>query len=130
LDIIDRRSELLKLEGLGVSRVDIVKRLSEKYSCTPRSIYNDFETRANWQPSLQGAIKTEDVMLKIINRLEQIYNQAAKHAISSTDVYAQLQALNVMLKANSQLTETAAVQELRARIKAIEEKIAKLRRGD
>jgi hypothetical protein len=41
---------LLKLEGLGFSQAEIVKELSQKNVCSKRTIYNDFEARATWQP--------------------------------------------------------------------------------
>jgi hypothetical protein len=49
-----RRLEELKLEGLGLLQAEIVKQVSKKFGCGPRIIYNDFETRASWQPMLQS----------------------------------------------------------------------------
>ena len=125
MDVIKRRLELLKLEGLGVNRVEIVNQLSQKYHCTQRTIYNDFETREKWQPSLQGATKTEHTSLKVLNRFEEIYTQAAKRAMSSTDPYVQLAALNLMVKTNSHLSDSAIAPEILHRISALEDKIGK-----
>jgi hypothetical protein len=123
--LISRRLEILILEGLGVSRVDIAKQLSQKYKCSQRSVYNDFETKTAWQPELQGATKANEAILKIINRYEQIYSQASKRAISSPNPFVQLAALNLMCKVNSNFSEVAAAPEILARIKALEDKIAK-----
>ena len=49
-DILERRLELLNLEGKGFSQVEIVKILSQKWKKTERAIYYDFETRDTWQP--------------------------------------------------------------------------------
>jgi hypothetical protein len=125
MDVIGRRSELLKLEGFGMSRVEIVQRLSQKYHCAQRTIYNDFETREKWQPSLQGATRTEHTSLKVRNRFEEIYSQAAKRAMSSTDPHVQLGALSLMLKANAHLSDSAIAPEILARISALEDKIDK-----
>ena len=83
MSVINRRLEVLKLEGLGFSQAEIVKELSQKAACTERTIYYDFETRATWQPILQSVIKPEDVLLKVINRYEQIYRQASMRLLSS-----------------------------------------------
>jgi hypothetical protein len=125
MDVNGRRSELLKFEGFGMSRVEIVKRLSQKYHCAERSVYNDFETREKWQPSLQGATRTEHTSLKVLNRFEEIYTQASKRAMSSTDPYVQLAALNLMIKTNSHLSDAAIAPEILHRISALEDKIGK-----
>jgi hypothetical protein len=125
LNAIKRRLELLKLEGLGINRVEIVNQLSQKYLCSQRTIYNDFETREAWQPCLQGAKRTEQTLLKVSNRFEEIYSQAAKRVMSSTDPYVQLAALNLMAKANAHLSDSAIAPEILARISALEDKIGK-----
>ena len=120
-----RREELLKLEGLGVSQTEIVKQLSEKAGCAERTLYNDFETRTSWQPMLQSVAKPEDVLLKIINRYEQIYRQASLRVLSSPNPLAQLGALNTMLKANSLMFETAVLPSLMSKLRALEQKAAR-----
>ena len=45
MDKVDRKLELLKLEGLGFSQAEIVNELSQKDTCTKRVVYKDFETR-------------------------------------------------------------------------------------
>jgi hypothetical protein len=68
---------LLKLEGLGFSQAEIVNELSQKNACSKRGVYKDFETRESWQPVLQCVVKPEAVLLKVVNRYEQIYRQAS-----------------------------------------------------
>jgi hypothetical protein len=116
---------LLKLEGLGFSQVEIVKELSQKAACSERTVYSDFENRATWQPSLQGVVKPEEVLLKVVNRYEQIYRQASMRLLTSSNELAQLGALNVMLKTNSLLFETAVLPELMGRLKVLEDKASK-----
>jgi hypothetical protein len=113
---------LLKLEGLGFSQAEIVKELSRKCECTERTVYYDFETRAAWQPLVQSVTKPEAILLKIVNRYEQIYRQASMRLLTSSGELAQLGALNVMLKANSLLFETAVLPDLMNRLKGLEEK--------
>jgi transcriptional antiterminator len=103
VDVVSRRLELLKLEGLGFSQVEIVKELSQKCACSRRTVYNDFETRESWQPIVQSVIDSRRVLLKVVNRYEQIYRQASVRLLAFTEEASQLGALNTMLKANAML---------------------------
>jgi hypothetical protein len=122
MGVISRRLELLKLEGLGFSQVEIVKELSQKCVCSKRTVYNDFESRVDWQPSLQSVVNPEGVLLKVVNRYEQIYRQASVRLLTVSNELAQLGALNVMLKANALLFETAVLPEVLGRLKMLEDK--------
>jgi hypothetical protein len=122
LDAVSRRLELLKLEGLGFSQAEIVKELSQKLECSKRTVYNDFESRGSWQPVLQSVVDHERVLLKVINRYEQIYRQASVRLLTVSNELAQLGALNIMLKANAMLFETAVLPEVLGRLKALEER--------
>jgi hypothetical protein len=125
LDVVARRLELLKLEGLGFSQAEIVKELSVKCACSERTVYGDFETRVSWQPVLQCVVKPEAVLLKVVNRYEQIYRQASIRLLTFENELAQLGALNIMLKANALLNETAVLPEVLGRLKDLEEKASK-----
>jgi hypothetical protein len=125
MEVVSRRLELLKLEGLGLTQAEIVKQLCEKAGCAKRTVYNDFETRASWQPILQSVIKPDDVLLKVINRYEQIYRQASLRMLSSPNPMAQVGALNTMLKANYLLCEALGLSDLMSRLRILEQKAAK-----
>jgi len=122
VDVVSRRLELLKLEGLGFSQAEIVKELSQKCACSRRAVYNDFESREGWQPILQSVVNPEGVLLKVVNRYEQIYRQASIRLLTASNELAQLGALNVMLKANAALFETAVLPEVLGRLRVLEEK--------
>jgi hypothetical protein len=85
-------------------------------------VYNDFESRESWQPSVQSVIDSRKVLLKVVNRFEQIYRQASIRLLTASNELAQLGALNTMLKANAMLSETAVLPELLSRLKALEDK--------
>jgi hypothetical protein len=125
VDSASRRLELLKLEGLGFSQVEIVKELSIKFACSHRSVYSDFETREGWQPVLQSVIEPKAVLMKVINRYEQIYRQASMRFLTSSNELARIAALNIMLKTNALLFETAVLPELMSRLRSLEDKAAK-----
>jgi hypothetical protein len=94
-------------------------------SCSERSVYNDLECRSSWQPLLQGISKPEDLLLKIVNRYEEIYRQASKRMLTCPNDLAQIAALNTMMKANSLMFETAVLPELMGKIRMLEDKVRK-----
>lgn len=119
---VERRLELLKLEGLGFSQPEIVKELSRNFHCSERTVYHDFEGRERWQPELQHVENHSRILMKIVNRYEQIYRQASIKLLTGAQEATQLGALNVMLKANRLVFETAVLPELLHRLKTLEEK--------
>ena len=96
--------------------------MSQKAACSKRTLYADFEGRAIWQPILQSAVKPEEILLKVVNRYEQIYRQASMRLLTASNELAQLGALNIMLKANSLLNETAVLPEVLGRLRDLEDK--------
>ncbi len=122
LDTVSRRLELLKLEGMGFNRSEIVKELSEKHQCSERAVYYDFENREDWQPVLQQLGDNQSILLKAVNRYEQIYRLASVRLLTGVQEATQLGALNVMLKANSKILEVAVLPELLSRLKTLEDK--------
>ncbi len=119
---VSRRLELLKLEGLGFSQPEIVKELSKNFHCSERAVYHDFESRERWQPELQYIKNNASILMKVVNRYEQIYRQASIKLLTGTQEATQLGALNVMLKANRFVFETAVLPEILHRLKTLEEK--------
>ena len=125
MDVIGRRLELLKLEGLGLARAEIVKELSKNAGCAERTVYNDFETRATWQPVLLSVMKPEDIALKILNRYEQAYRQASKRLVTCPNPFVQIYALNTMIKVNSLMFEALVLPDLMCRLRTLEQKAAR-----
>jgi transcriptional antiterminator len=79
---VKRRLELLKLEGLGFSMPEIVTELSQKYQCSGRTVYRDFESRCQWQPELQNVKNHSQILMRTVNRYEQIYREASVRLLS------------------------------------------------
>ena len=122
MNTVVRRLEMLKMEGMGFNQVEIVKELSVKYRCSDRTVYYDFENREDWQPALQQLDDHQAILLKTVNRYEQIYRQASVRLLTGTQEATQLGALNIMLKTNSKIWETAVLPELLNRLQDLEEK--------
>ncbi len=99
---LERRLELLRLEGNGFQPSEIVKELSVKYGVTQRAVYLDFETRRSWQPLLQ---ETKDALLKVRNRHEQLYRKAVVAYMQAKSDRARITALNLLRQINFDLAE-------------------------
>ena len=82
------------------------------------------QCRASWQPVLQGVVKPDEVLLKVLNRYEQIYRQASVRFLSFSNELARMAALKIMLKNNTALAETAVLPELISRLRSLEDKAA------
>jgi len=122
---VKRRLELLKLEGLGFSMPEIVTELSQKYGCSGRTVYRDFESRGQWQPELQNVKNHSQILMRTVNRYEQIYREASVRLLTGTQELTQLGALNIMLKVNSKIYEIAVLPDIFNRLKELEEKAGK-----
>ena len=122
---VKRRLELLKLEGLGFSPPEIVTELSQKYECSGRTVYRDFESRSQWQPELLNVKNHSQILMRTVNRYEQIYREASVRLLTGTQELTQLGALNIMLKVNSKIYEIAVLPDILNRLKELEEKAGK-----
>ena len=122
---VKRRLELLKLEGLGFSMPEIVTELSQKHECSGRTVYRDFESRGQWQPELQNVKNLSQILMRTVNRYEQIYREASVRLLTGTQELTQLGALNIMLKVNSKIYEIAVLPDILNRLKELEEKAGK-----
>jgi hypothetical protein len=118
-----RRLEELRLEVLGLTQAEIVKQVCEKFGCGPRIIYNDFETREEWQSILTGSINPERLFLKILNRQEHIYRRANVVEHTSNNPLVKLGALNTMSKANLAMFEIGVLPSLMCRLRVLEKKM-------
>lgn len=109
MDTTKRRLELLKMEGSGFNQTEIVKELSEKFQCTKRTVYYDYQRRTYWQPQLLELDNQKLMFLKAVNRVEQIYRKASFIHLATANDSAKVGALKVMLDSNSRLIELLAV---------------------
>ena len=101
---LERRLEILKLEGNGLEPSEIVKELSIKYKVSKRAVYKDFEIRSIWQPLLQEMKKS---LLKASNRHEQMYRKAVVQYMQAKSDRDRISALNLMRQINWELAQLA-----------------------
>ena len=118
---MDRRLDILRMEGNGFNRAEIVQHLSEKYDVTRRTLYYDFEKRGEWQPDVAQYTDRNALVLRLLNRYEQIYRMAAFKYMQSSHDNIQLGALKVMLEANDRLFEKSVLRELTVEVEKIQQ---------
>ena len=106
MKILERRLELLKMEGEGFFKNEIVQTLAKKYNCSASTIYYDFRERSTWQPRLQ---ELKRLQYRIVNRYEQIYRHAAFKFRTSQNESIQIASLKVMSDTLRHLTEATSV---------------------
>jgi hypothetical protein len=90
---LERRLELLKLEGNGLLRPEIVQDLSVKFGCVRGTIYNDFATKPHWQPLL---LEVKKAQLTIVNRNEQLFRKASLAYMKAENNAQKIAAINLM----------------------------------
>ena len=94
---LDRRLDLLKMEGNGLLPSEIVKELSQKYDVTTRTVWYDFQTRQQWQPQLE---QMEKALLRVLGRHNQLYRKASLGYIQAENTQSKLFAINLMRMLN------------------------------
>ena len=116
---LERRLELLKLEGNGLLRPEIVQDLSVKFGCVRGTIYNDFATKPHWQPFLMEIKKAQ---LTIINRNEQLFRKASLAYMKAENNAQKIAAINLMriinLDAFEMLQSTGQIVKVPEKVEA------------
>ncbi|MGD6810285.1 MAG: hypothetical protein ACQCN3_11355 [Candidatus Bathyarchaeia archaeon] len=104
---LERRLFLLKLEGDGLNKREIVKETCAKFGCSEVTAYNDFNTRAVWQPLVQEVTAN---LFKIQNRHEQLYRKASFMYAQARSDRARIAALNLMRQINIELAQLSGAK--------------------
>jgi len=96
---LSRRLDLLKMEGNGLLKPEIVEALSEKYGCSKDAVWYDFRTKPTWQLKIA---EMEKALLRIVNRHDQLYRKAAYQytQLWKDDHKTSILALNLMRTLN------------------------------
>jgi len=96
---LERRLDLLKMEGNGLLPPEITKELSAKYHVTRRTVQYDFKNKPKWQPLIE---ELRNALLKIVNRHDQLYRKASYQysQVWNNDSKASLLALNLLRTLN------------------------------
>jgi hypothetical protein len=122
VNTLERRLKLLKMEGAGFSRAEVVKALSEEYRVSARTVHRDYERRGHWQPLIQQ-LDPEKSLLTIVNRYEQIYRKASLISLQEQNPNAKVGALRIMLHANEKMCETMLLPGIMQDLRNIKTKL-------
>lgn len=119
--VVERRLDFLKLEGLGLSLCEIVKQLSVKWHKTERTIYYDAENRGTWQPLFTQLFDLDKARLVVVNRYERIYREAAFELLKGGDRLGALREMREVTAALVKILGLETVQTSEDKAKRVEE---------
>ena len=128
--LAERRQELLSMEGKGFTMSETVRHLSEKYKCTARNVYRDFELRGEWQPTLAQINDAATALLKCRNRYDAIYREASFLRLQTTNENAQVGCFRVMLDATKAQEASIVLSDVEQRVSALEGNASKANAGE
>ena len=105
----ERRLKLLTYEGNGLKKPEIVKLLTVEFKVSRKTIYNDYNSKPQWQNEL---LDMKNQAEKTLNRHEQIYRKAVYLYTTATTMKQKLAALNLMRRVNKDQFEMVYPQGL------------------
>lgn len=108
--LAERRLELLKMEGMGFSKAEVVKLQAEKWHKSERAIWYDFETRTTWQPLFNQFFDSEKARMVMQNRLDYQYREAMKQYLTGPE-HAKLTALKLAFEITMHHSELLGLTE-------------------
>lgn len=95
---LEIKLDLLKRDGEGFSKAEVVKDLSQKYRVSPRDIYHYYENMAKWLPEILGYGSAKQHWLRCMARLETIYSAAGFYRFQGSSDIVKIQALKIQLE--------------------------------
>ena len=94
--IDERRAELIQQRVLGVELRDIVKALSAKYRCSPKTIYQDWRLRRKWGPRLVGMEDGDSLTVDIVALLNWLKRRAVMEVMQGDNSAARIGAIKAV----------------------------------
>jgi hypothetical protein len=95
---LEIKLDLLKKDGEGFSKAEVVTDLSQKYHVSPRDIYHYYENMAKWLPEILGYQNAKQHWLRCMARLETIYSAAGFYRFQGSSDVVRIQALKIQLE--------------------------------
>ncbi len=108
------KQKILKAEGLGFNRPEIVKVVSEQCGVSRQDVYYHLGNRAKWQSDFLNFKDSEQLQNLTLNRINHIYREASfqLQQTRAEDHNAKVGYLRVMLEASAKLAEYGLIPEL------------------
>jgi len=102
--VTELRLNILKCEGMGFSKAETVKVLTEKYGCSRQNVYYHYKTRDKWQGDFLNFKDGNALQHTIISRLNYIYREASFKYLHADNSSAEGCFLGKMLEATEKLS--------------------------
>jgi len=122
-NLLERRSEMIKLRSSGLPLSTTVNDLAEKYEVTSRAVYKDWQNRKAWLKTILELKDPETFFLDLLARHEEIYKKAVFEHLKADNSNARVGALNLMRKVNKDFVEMVVLQGLAAEVELIKKKV-------
>jgi len=104
---VEIRLKLLKMQGLGFSKMETVKHLSEKFDITVSGAYYHFETIDKWIDQYLDFKNIKEFQFNILNQFNQINREASFQYLHTADPKAKIGFLRTRLAAVDKLAKYA-----------------------
>jgi len=104
---VEIRLKLLKMQGLGFSKMETVKHLSEKFDITVSGAYYHFETIDKWIDQYLDFKNIKEFQFNILNQFNQINREASFQYLHTADPNAKIGFLRTRLAAVDKLAKYA-----------------------
>ncbi len=106
---LDLKAELLKMEGAGFNRSEIIDQLCSTFKVKPCTIYYYYRTRPQWQPEILGLSEAKEAYHQTLNRLEYIYQKFSAISMRASEDSNKIGALKGMLETTLKKAELTGV---------------------
>jgi AcrR family transcriptional regulator len=125
---LEIRLNILKYEGMGLSKTETVKAIAEKLGCSKSDIYWHYSTRPKWQRDFLDYTDRAGFFDMAVSRLNYIYREATFQYFRADNSSAKCGFLRLMLEDTlhlKDLVQAAEVEELKQAIEEIKREVAK-----
>jgi len=106
---LELKTELLKMEGAGFSKADIVQELHTKFKVATKTVYYYYRTRHEWQPAILGLAAGKEAFHQTLNRLDYIYQKFSYVHLQAHDDNNKIGALKGMLETTLKKAELTGI---------------------
>jgi hypothetical protein len=128
LQTLERRLELLRQEGNGLTRPELVADLTAKFGCSKDTVWYDLRTKPQWQPAIT---EIKQALLTIVNRHEQLYRKASLAYLKAGNNKEKMLAVNLMKNINAEsfdmLQSSGVIEKAPDKIESVNKNLTVIR---
>ena len=123
MQVSEISQKILKCEGLGFSKAETVKAISEQLGVSRQDVYWHFAKRGEWQNDFFNTEDTRDLHRTIANRNNYVYREACFQYLNTRpeDYNAKVGFLRLMFDVNCKLADLTELEILTREVEEIKE---------